>query len=534
VKICMLLVMSLCGSGPTGKLDNMSVDSVESWRGDLEFVSEKLPESHANLFHTLSRKEFDNALASLSGRLPALNHTQAIVELATIVASVSDGHTRLTLPISQDGGFFQGHTSTPLPNNSDMFFHHYPIRLYLYEDGLFVRRISNEYANYASAKVLRIGSLSSQQAIDAVSSTIHKDNSQQLKQLLPSRLVIPEVLHALGVVNDVNHATFLLQTQDGSSHELVLAPVAESDQLVWTNAVDSLAVKPPYLTRPDAHFWFEYREAEKLVYLQFNEVYDTELETLAAFSKRLEQYINDNDVEKLVVDLRFNTGGDNTLNSSLLHALIRSPKLRDPGSLFAITGRATFSAAMMFALDLEKHTNVIFVGEATGGKPNHYGDSRKLQLPNSGLTIRASSLYWQYGGPKDFRNELAPHIPIAMSSMDYLQGHDPAMEEILALVSEPIETGKPEGVWNGNALGYRIAVKVNRNEAGLEASLDFPDEEVVDLPLTNVVYEDATLQFDFENGGNIIRFKGKITHDTIIGGVTLQGQERPWVVLRVS
>ena len=106
--------------------------------------------------------------------------------------------------------------------------------------------------------------------------------------------MIPEVLQALGVVKDINHAAFLLQTQDGSRHELVLAPVEESDELVWSDAVSNLAAKPLYLKRPDANFWFEYRKEEKLVYLQFNEVYDTEVETLAAFSNRLEQYINDN------------------------------------------------------------------------------------------------------------------------------------------------------------------------------------------------------------------------------------------------
>jgi hypothetical protein len=124
--------------------------------------------------------------------------------------------------------------------------------------------------------------MSALDAVAAVSSVVHRDNDLQLKHLVPSRLVIPEVLHALKI------------------------------------------------------------------------------------------------------------------NRSLLHALIRAPELRDPGSLFVITGRGTFSAAMMFAIDLEKQSNAIFVGEPTGASLNHYGDSRKVQLPNSGLTIRVSTLYWQY------------------------------------------------------------------------------------------------------------------------------------------
>ena len=84
---------------------------------------------------------------------------------------------------------------------------------------------------------------------------------------------------------------------------------------------------------------------------------------------------------------------------------------------------------MMFTLDLEKHTNAIFVGEPAGARPNHYGDSRKIRLPNSGLTLRVSTLYWQYAGPKDDRSSVPPQIPVRFVSDDLRTGATPPSRE---------------------------------------------------------------------------------------------------------
>jgi hypothetical protein len=101
------------------------------------------------------------------------------------------------------------------------------------------------------------------------------------------------------------------------------------------------------------------------------------------------------------------------------------------GRLFTIIGRRTFSAAMNCANALEQHTNTLFVGEPTGTSPNHYGDAARIVLPHSGLSVFASTLYWQDSSPQDTRPWIAPHLPVAMTREDYLANRDPALEAIL-------------------------------------------------------------------------------------------------------
>jgi hypothetical protein len=44
-------------------------------------------------------------------------------------------------------------------------------------------------------------------------------------------------------------------------------------------------------------------------------------------------HINDKLVDYLVIDMRHNSGGHNLLNRSLVHGLIRSDRVNQPGSL---------------------------------------------------------------------------------------------------------------------------------------------------------------------------------------------------------
>lgn len=527
----MVLIWLFVGAEPA-IAQELSEAWVQNWQSDLSFVKKTLPETHPNIFHSMSEGEFNGRLDMLSAQVPELSHQQIIVQLSAIVASIGDGHTRLTLPLVEGSDFFSGHSETPPPSSSSMLFNHLPIRLYLYSDGLFVQRIGAENAAYAGAKVFQIGQLPTAEALDVISRVVHRDNEFQLRQLAPTRLVIPEVLWALGISESQQEVTYVLETPDGKHHEVVLNPVAENQAVEWVSAADKSAKNPLYLLHRDSNFWIEDIAEEHALYWQFNEVYDTDEESIADFARRLTSYITRQGIQKLIIDLRFNMGGNNSLNRSLLHALIRAPELQEPGSLFVITGRGTFSAAMMFAIDLEKHTNAIFVGEPTGASLNHYGDSRKVKLPNSGITIRVSTLYWQYAGPKDSRLALKPHLPAELSSGDFRDGKDPALEVIFALSEEAPENASVDGSWASWVLGYKTVVHVGKSPEGLAAKIDFVDLEAIGLPLDAIKFEAAELSFDFANGGEAISFVGKQMGDTIIGKVTMQGQTYPWVALR--
>lgn len=401
------------------------------WREDVRTLAEEMPKRHNNLFHTISRKQFEEAMKRLDDRIPSLERHQIIVELVRIVAMVNDGHTVVR-------GLFYG---------DKVGFRYYPIALYLFKDGLFVYAADPRYANAVGGKVVRIGRASTEEAIGAVKDLVFRDNDMGIKERVPLLLTTPEVLHAVGLIDDMEKARFVVE-RDGKQQTIELKPVngqkpynnnwALGQRLSrlegWIDFRESSSSPTPlFLKDPENYFWFQYLEDSKTVYVQFNDVANKETESVAEFAKRLFSFVEANPVERFVLDLRWNTGGNNFLNKPLVLGIIKS-KIDQRGTLFTIIGRRTFSAAQNLVNALEKYTNTIFVGEPTGATPNFYGDATGIVMPNSGIVVGVSTLWWQDMDPRDTRPWTGPHIAAELTSEDYRTGSDPAMKAILAYV----------------------------------------------------------------------------------------------------
>jgi hypothetical protein len=483
-----------------------------------------MPEVHANLFHTMPRDSFETRIERLRTAVSGMEHHQVAMAIAEIVADVRDGHTRLTLPVDPAAGFFGGHASTLDPKIEALKFHQLPIRLYLYSDGLYVRRVGRAHAHAVGRRVLRIGGMSAEEAMRAVRPVVQRDNEAQIANLLPDFLVVPEVLAARGVTADPTAAAFEIEAPGGRRMTLNLRAVPLGGAVDWVDARDAArAPAPHYLRDPEKNYWFEYLPGERIVYLQFNEVYDEGDESLEAFADRLFGFIDSNPVEALVVDIRGNPGGNNSRNRPLLMGLIRSAKLREPGRVFVIVGRGTFSAAMMFVLDVEKYTPAIFVGEETAASPNGYGDSRKLTLPNSGLTVRVSTLYWQYSDPRDGRDAIAAHVPAPLAAADYAANRDPALDAVRAMVAGPPNAprlaGRHEGFIHAGHGAYGFALVAD--DAGTGATFESGDLGLGRLAVQRLEQDARRLAFDVPLEGRTMRVEGRWMGGWLIGQVTI-------------
>jgi tetratricopeptide (TPR) repeat protein len=210
-----------------------------------------------------------------------------------------------------------------------------------------------------------------------------------------------------------------------------------------------------YLSDPANRFWYEWLNDSKTLYVQLNAILDKDDEPMERFYERVFREVDSLPVERLVIDLRWNGGGNNFNNPPLVRGLVQREEIDQNGTLFVITSRHTFSAAGHLVTYLERNTEATFVGEPTGASPNHYGDADLVELPNSGQQARASAVYWQNSLPSrwETRDWTPPDISVPLSVEDYLAGRDPALEAILAYAAEPpiteqivaaFESGGPE------------------------------------------------------------------------------------------
>jgi C-terminal processing protease CtpA/Prc len=141
-------------------------------------------------------------------------------------------------------------------------------------------------------------------------------------------------------------------------------------------------------------------------------------------------------VQRLVIDLRLNGGGNSAILDPWITEIKSSP-LSKKGSLFVIIGRATFSSAIMNAVRLRKETAATLIGEPTAGKPNHFGEVRSFELPNSSITVSYSTKYFRESDEDS--PSLMPDMLVEQTSADYLAGRDPVLDAIMldAIISSP-------------------------------------------------------------------------------------------------
>jgi hypothetical protein len=156
-------------------------------------------------------------------------------------------------------------------------------------------------------------------------------------------------------------------------------------------------------------------------------------------------------VEKLILDIRYNSGGDGSMLSPLIHGLIQRESLNQPGKIYVLVGRKTFSAAVMLMAALTKECAALFAGEPAGAGLNHFGDVTQFRLPNSGLTVSMSTIFWQLGWGDTMPVVEPVDIPAVMDAEDFYGDGDSALETVLGMnnVSIPkvfLKEGKDAGL----------------------------------------------------------------------------------------
>jgi tetratricopeptide (TPR) repeat protein len=496
--------VTLVAQGLTsGTVDRADTDK---WREDLRFMAEAMPKYHKNLFHTMTREQFIAAVRDLDRRIPNLARHQIIVELARIVAMVGDGHTNISPTRDPKIGF-----------------HILPIKPYFFDDSLYVRAATKEYANLIGASVEQIGNAPATKAYELVKQLIGRDNEMDLRFFAPFLMSMPEVLHAVGLISQPDRATLVLdknghkQTVELKSVGLPQLMSPDTDlswlpQPGWIDARDSAKQPPPlWLRDPQNKFWFEYLRDSQTLYVQLNQIGNKDDESMDYFSKRLLAFIDANSVDRLILDLRLNRGGNGEFNRPILRALIKARKIDQMGKLFVIIGRSTWSAAQFLVNSLEDYTDALFVGEPTGGKRNSYGDSRRIVLPNSGITVRVSTLWWQED-ERDRRQWKAPDIAADLKFDDYRNNTDPALKMALEyvpgkslseLLGEALTANNPKAAeerfkeWRAAPTNRYANGEAQINRLGYELLAKKQFDQAIEVFKLNVAeYPDSSNNFD--------------------------------------
>lgn len=404
-----------------GQADSYRTASVQQWRADLEFLAAQLPVHAPELFEDQSAVRFHQRLEELAASVGALTPDGRLRALAAELARLQDGHTGILLDLVEHLG-----------DRS------YPMDLWMTQGNVVIVGTDEAHTDLLGARIVQIGGRSIQDVVSSLELLIphDRDNSGGAWSDILSYLEAPDVVAAAAITEEVDPLRLVVEDATGVVRAVRLPALAPEADIVLAEG-DT----PPLWRRGgDEPLWFEHLPTEDATYVKFRSADVGPGAQQEAFRDRtlaLEQHLVSKRPSRVIVDLRMNGGGNSERTRWLLHGLIRSGYTKEKGQLFVLTGWRTFSAAVRHCVWLEKHTQAIFVGEPTGGRPNHIGEIRRLLLPHTRLRVRYSAVFHRVVGPGDHRPAIVPDIAASWTVADLRAGRDPALEAALEWKPRP-------------------------------------------------------------------------------------------------
>ena len=399
-------------------LPDRAIDRDESWRSDLDFLVGEARRVHADPERPAFSPRFEAQAKELREAIPQLSNDQVLARMMRLLAILNDGHTALYGPGPDTTLEFERRVL--------------PFKFYSFPSGLYIVDGAGDWVDHAGSRVLRFGELSAEEVLRRMSEYRGVDNAMTWTWMGPQFYVrMLAMLREVGAIADGGSVELTLLTPEGvertltvegGDHELVrkLRPFPAGTGEV-----------PLYLSNVGANYWMKSMPDRGAIYVQFNQVRDAPLESIGTFSTRLRTSLLGEGATTLIVDVRHNNGGNNSLVRPLVRTMIefemRSPEHR----IFVLMGRNTFSAAQNFINHVERWTDATFVGEPSSSSPNFVGEENEIVLPYSRVRGSISNRYWQDSNPGDNRPWITPDLPVELTADEYLEGIDPVLERVL-------------------------------------------------------------------------------------------------------
>jgi hypothetical protein len=227
-----------------------------------------------------------------------------------------------------------------------------------------------------------------------------------------------------------------------------LSPVPTvTDAPGWSHVLDAA---PLYLSRLDENYWHAYVDDGRVLFLQINRMRDQGRQLMANYFVQVLDLIKRRGTKFVVIDLRYNRGGDYTLAADFSRQL--ADAVPPDGRIFILTGGTTFSAAISTVSRIRFFAGdrVTQVGEPMGDRGQFWGEGNRTLLPNSKIVVRYATAYHDWENGCDLEQittcfllnyiygaapgPLTPHITATPRVAYYASGRDMVMDEVLKVI----------------------------------------------------------------------------------------------------
>ena len=367
------------------------------WSEDAMYLYLSLKTCHADFFNGIEEDVADGYVESVVEDIDRMDAPQAYYSLLSIAALAHDSHTSVGM-------------DTTLLSCFDFL----PVVFDVFGDDLVIVSAATGYDHLVGCTVRSVCGHTLDQIIDASRGLIPHDNDVfLLSQLKDTHLLIRQFYEVAGLVEEGED--FFVELDDGRLFVLDALDYYEYASSGRTNLMQRL----PDTLNTASYYNAMYLPDESALLINYLSCAQMPSFPFTDFAKACIDLIEEKGHEKVIIDLRYNSGGDSTVIEPLVDGLEKIRQER-PLAVYVLIGEDTFSSAVLNAIELKDRLDAVLVGRPTGGSASHYGELARGVLPNSRLAFTWSTKWFDSGlaGP------LVPDIPVARSIADYRDGID--------------------------------------------------------------------------------------------------------------
>lgn len=366
--------------------------------------------------------------------------------------------------------FDNAHTTTLSPTMRQL-----PIRLHWTADALIIVKARPEYAMLLGQKIVSLGNRSPEEMLQAMPALVGGGTPGWVRYRSEYFYTAPTALAFLGALTQNNQVE--LRTIDELGLESVQTLHADEGLLPgdpfwdflhcfpgdtsfqttgWATLLQAGTQEiashqtgnalPLYQQEAKKLFLLRALPRQKAVYLRMNASFDDSDESIAQFTTRVLTLLQTQEAQNLIVDFRYNRGGDYTLSLPLIRALsLATPAT---GRLYVITGPNTFSAGLIAASQFKRFLKdrLTVVGEDVGDRLRFRGEGLILTLPKTKVALYLGTAWddvatdcgWfaDCWPPNKFLlrgvRSMSPNIRVANTWSSYRSRRDLVLETITA------------------------------------------------------------------------------------------------------
>ncbi|PWL57154.1 MAG: hypothetical protein DBY34_09425 [Oscillospiraceae bacterium] len=409
------VLLAACGpaagnSGSSGSTQSSGVEKTPM-EEDLDLFTSTLEENHKNLYANISKEEFQAEVEQVRAELPGMSEGQFYYSLRRLLSLVGDAHTSL------------GFTDSNYRHLTAL-----PFAVMYFEDGWHLMMLEEQNQQYLGYRLLAIDGTPIDEVYAKAKTIMSYENESWARQQFSNTINFLDALKYLGIVGeDADSITLTIQKGEGSPEE-TLPLKGMNEEEIFAAAI--LQVERRETPATAARGYYRTLDlGDGAFFLQYNTCQEAEDLPMAEFVELTSDALCAGQYTKVILDLRYNTGGDSRIFEPMIEKL-GELKEQQGFQVYVLIGRNTFSSAIINSIQAQEALDAVLVGEQTGGSVNGYGELQSFQLKNTPIQVYYSTKYFELIPGYD-KDSLYPDQPVAQTYADYVAGVDPEVQAVL-------------------------------------------------------------------------------------------------------